>query len=312
MSRWTHSDVPSQAGRTWVVTGANSGIGLVTARELARAGAEVILGCRNPERGKQALDTVAGATTGPEPRLVQLDLADLASVRTFAGSVSESSESIHGLVNNAGVMATPRKETADGFELQFATNHLGHFALTGLLLDRLIAAEGARVVTVSSNAHKFGAIFWDDLQGERRYNRWRRYGQSKLANLLFANELGRRSAARGWGITSAAAHPGYAATHLQSSGPALGGSLFSVLNVAAMKVTNLVAQSDEMGALPSLYAATEPGIESGDYVGPSGIAEQRGYPKLVHTTREARSEEDAKRLWEVSEELTGVSYPSAD
>ncbi len=210
-------------------------------------------------------------------------------------------------------MAPPREETADGFELQFGTNHLGHFALTGLVLDRLMAGEGeARVVTVSSMAHRTGSMDWDDLQGERSYSRWRRYGQSKLANLLFANELGRRSAAGGWDITSAAAHPGYAATHLQSSGPGLGGGLVCFLNVAiAMKLTQpRIAQSDEMGALPSLYAATVPEVTSGAYVGPSGPGEARGHPKLVGSTQASRSEEDAKRLWEISEELTGVSYPA--
>ena len=311
MSGWSASDIPSQAGRTWVVTGANSGIGLVTTRELARAGAMVTLGCRDPERGQTALTDVCEAATGAEPQLVQLDLADLGSVRDFASAVSESVESLDGLINNAGIMAPPREETADGFELQFGTNHLGHFALTGLLLDRLLAGEGgARVVTVSSMAHRTGSMDWDDLQGERSYSRWRRYGQSKLANLLFANELGRRSAAGGWGITSAAAHPGYAATHLQTSGPGLGGGLLSSLNVAAMKLTNLVAQSDEKGALPSLYAATAPDVTSGAYVGPSGPGEARGYPKLVGSTKAARSEADAKRLWEISEDLTGVSYPS--
>ncbi|HYH62777.1 MAG TPA: oxidoreductase [Solirubrobacterales bacterium] len=312
MSGWSVSDIPSQAGKTWVVTGANSGIGLVTARELARAGARVVLGCRDPERGREALEVASLAATGTEPLLVQLDLADLSSVREFASAVSASGESLEGLVNNAGVMAPPREETADGFELQFGTNHLGHFALTGLLLDRLMASEGeARVVTVSSMAHRTGSMDWDDLQGERDYNRWRRYGQSKLSNLLFANELARRSTARGWGIVSTAAHPGYAATHLQTSGPGLGGGLVSLLNVAAMKVTNLIAQSDEKGALPSLYAATAPGVASGAYVGPSGPGEARGHPTLVGSTKAARSEADAKRLWEISEDLTGVSYPAS-
>ncbi len=312
MSGWSQKDIPSQAGRTWAVTGANSGIGLVTARELARAGATVILGCRDPERGQRALEDVSRAASGPDPQLVRLDLADLGSVRDFASVVSESVESLDGLVNNAGVMAPPREETADGFELQFGTNHLGHFALTGLLLDRLMAGDDeARVVTVSSMAHRTGSMDWDDLQGEKSYSRWGRYGQSKLSNLLFANELGRRSAAGGWGITSAAAHPGYAATHLQSSGPGIGGGLVSFLNVTAARLGNLViAQSDEMGALPTLYAATVPEVTSGAYFGPSGVGEARGHPKLVGSTRASRSEEDAQRLWEISEELTGVSYPS--
>ena len=312
MSSWDLDDIPSQIGRTWAVTGANSGLGLVTARELARAGATVILGCRDPERGQTALADVRGAASGAEPQLHRLDLADLGSVRDFASVVSESVEELDGLVNNAGVMAPPREETADGYELQLGTNHLGHFALTGLLMDRLVAGEGeSRVVTVSSGAHKIGAMDWDDLQGTKSYSRWRRYGQSKLANLLFAYELQRRSDAGDWGIKSVAAHPGYASTHLQSSGPGIGGGITSLLNVTVMKATNLVfAQSDEMGALPSLYAATVPDMPAGGFVGPSGPGEMRGHPKLVDSTRASRSETDAKRLWQISEELTGNSYPA--
>ncbi|MDQ3729391.1 MAG: oxidoreductase [Actinomycetota bacterium] len=310
MSGWSAADIPSQANRTWVVTGANSGIGFVTARELARAGARVILGCRDPERGERALSEVRSAASGPEPELGQLDLADLGSVRDFAAVVTERVKSLDGLVNNAGVMAPPREETADGFELQLGTNHLGHFALTGLLMDSLLASHEARVVTVSSTAHKFGSMDFDDLQGEESYSRWPRYGQSKLANLLFAYELDRRAAAGGWELRSVAAHPGYASTHLQSSGPGLGGGFASLLNVTVMKVTNLVfAQSDEMGALPSLYAATVPEMPAGGFAGPSGPGEMRGRPKLVGSTRASRSESDAKRLWEISEELTGVKYP---
>jgi len=313
MSGWDLDDIPSQEGRTWAVTGANSGLGLVTARELARAGARVILGCRDPRRGEAALADVQSAASGPEPRLNRLDLADLGSVRDFASVVSESSGTLDGLVNNAGVMAPPREETADGFELQLGTNHLGHFALTGLLMDRLMASTGeSRVVTVSSGAHKIGSMDWDDLQGNDGYSRWRRYGQSKLANLLFAYELQRRSDANDWDVRSVAAHPGYASTHLQSSGPGIGGGISSLLNVTVMKVTNLVfAQSDEMGALPSLYAATVPDMPAGGFVGPSGPGEMRGHPKLVDSTRASRSEADAKRLWEISEELTGVAYPAS-
>jgi NAD(P)-dependent dehydrogenase (short-subunit alcohol dehydrogenase family) len=312
MSGWSHEDVPSQAGRTWAVTGANSGIGLVTARELARAGATVILGCRDPERGQEALEDVSAVASGPAPQLTRLDLADLSSVRDFSSVVSESVESLDGLVNNAGVMAPPRRETADGFELQFGTNHLGHFALTGLLLDRLMAGDGeARVTTVSSVAHRTGSMHWDDLQGTDSYSRWGHYGQSKLANLLFAYELQRRSDAGGWGIRSTAAHPGYTATNLQSSGPGLGGGVMSIFNTTIARLGNLVyAQSEEMGALPALYAATVPDMPPGGYVGPSGIGEGRGHPQLVNSTKASRSEEDANRLWEISEELTGVSYPS--
>ena len=312
MNGWSADDIPPLHGRRWVVTGANSGIGLVTARELARAGAEVVLGCRDPERGRAALEDVAGAASGAEPQLIRLDLANLSSVREFAGGASERFEQIDGLVNNAGVMAPPRAETADGFELQIGTNHLGHFALTGLLFELLRAAPTeARVVTVSSIAHKIGTVDFDDLHGERSYSRWRRYGQSKLANLLLSYELARRSDHGGGQIHSTAAHPGYAATHLQSTGPGRGGGIISALNVSVMKVTNLLlAQSDEMGALPTLYAATVPEMPQGGFAGPAGPGESRGHPKLVNSTRSARSEADAKRLWDLSEELTGVRFPA--
>jgi len=207
------------------------------------------------------------------------------------------------------VMAPPREETADGFELQIGTNHLGHFALTGLLFDRLLAAPEARVVTVSSGAHKMGKIDFDDLMSERSYSRWGNYGQSKLANLMFALELARRAAKADLPLRSAAAHPGYAATHLQSAGPGMGGGLVSLFNATVGRLGNvLIAQSDEMGAQPTLYAATMESMPSGGYVGPSGPGELRGHPKLVSPSRGARNEEVAARLWEVSQELTGVEY----
>lgn len=310
MSGWSASDIPSQAGRTWVVTGANSGIGLVSARELARTGARVVMGCRDPERGERALADVRAAVPAAEVELRRLDLADLGSVRDFASIVSETAGSLDGLLNNAGVMAPPRKETADGFELQLGTNHLGHFALTGLLLDTLQESGDARVVTVSSAAHRIGSIDFSDLQGREHYSRWRRYGQSKLANLLFAFELQRRSDVAGWGLRSAAAHPGYASTHLQSSGPGIGGGLAGLVNSTLARLGNVViAQSDEMGALPSLYAATAPDMPPGGFAGPSGPGEMRGHPKLVSASGAARSEDDAQRLWSISEELTGVSFP---
>lgn len=306
---WSAKEIPSQAGRTWIVTGANSGLGLVTARELARAGATVVMGCRNEEKGKAALEDVASVADA-RPALLKLDLASLDSVRDFAASVSEHVETLDGLVLNAGVMAPPREETADGFELQLGTNHLGHFALAGLLAHALTEAPEGRVVTVSSVAHRMGRMDWDDLQGERSYSRWRRYGQSKLANLLFAFELQRRSDAGNWDIRSVAAHPGYSSTHLQTSGPGLGGGLIGMANVVFGKVGNvLIAQSDESGALPSLYAATVDGVPGGAFIGPSGPGEMRGSPRIVSSTRASRSEEDAERLWQVSEELTGVRFP---
>jgi NAD(P)-dependent dehydrogenase (short-subunit alcohol dehydrogenase family) len=301
MADWDVQDIPDQSGRIAVVTGANSGLGLVIARELAREGALVVLACRNMEKGRAALADVAAAASGPEPELEELDLASLSSVRSFAERFKAGHDHLDLLINNAGVMASPRRHTADGFELHLGTNHLGHFALTNLLLPLMEGRDDARVVTLSSNAHKtVRGIAFDNLNGDRHYFRWNAYGQSKLANLLFALELDRRLRARDSTVKSLAAHPGYAATNLQSAAAPL-------VDRLAMKVANaVVAQSDEMGALPILYAATEPGLEGGTYVGPDGIAEQRGHPKIVQPNRTARNEETARRLWDVSAELTGV------
>ena len=300
--KWTAERIPDQAGRTAVVTGANSGLGLVTARELARAGARVILACRNTVKGQSAVQEIGTAAPGAAVELAALDLGNLESVRAFSESFRSGHEGLDLLVNNAGLMAPPRHLTVDGFELQLGTNHLGHFALTGLLIGAMEGRSDARVVTVSSNAHRIGRIDFDDLHGERRYNRWRAYGQSTLANLPFAFELNRRLRAAGSSIRSVAAHPGYAATNLQTSAPPL-------LDRLVMMVGNrVVAQSAEMGALPLLYAATYPGLEGGSYVGPDGIGEQRGHPKLVAPSGAARDEKVANRLWTVSEEVTGVHF----
>jgi len=297
---WEAGDIPDQSGRTAIVTGANSGLGLVTARELARHGARVVLACRNLDKGRAALAEVGRAASDAEPELEELDLASLSSVRSFAERYMAGHDGFDLLINNAGVMAPPRRRTADGFELQFGTNHLGHFALTGLLLPVMQGRPGARVVTLSSTAHKTGRIAFDNLNGDRRYFRWRAYGQSKLANLLFALELDRRLRASGSEVISVAAHPGYAATNLQSAAAPL-------VDRLVMKVGNaVIAQSDEMGALPTLYAATQPGVDGGMYIGPDGPGEQRGHPKVVRPNRAARDEATARRLWEVSEELTGV------
>ena len=298
---WEPDRIPDQTGRVAIVTGANSGLGLVTARELARKGALVVLACRNMEKGRAALTEVAAAATGPAPELEELDLADLSSVRSFAERFSKNHDGLDLLINNAGVMASPRRHTADGFELHLGTNHLGHFALTNLLLPLMEGHEDARVVTLSSNVHKtVRGIAFDNLNGDRRYFRWNAYGQSKLANLLFALELDRRLRAQGSTVRSVAAHPGYAATNLQSAAAPL-------VDRLVMKVGNtVVAQNDEMGALPVLYAATEPGLEGGTYAGPDGIAEQRGHPKVVQPNRAARNEDTARRLWDVSADLTGV------
>src|SRR5215211_983288 len=298
---WTAERIPDQTGRTAVVTGANSGLGLVTARELARAGARVVMACRNLDKGHAAVDAIRSDVPDAQVQLDELDLAILASVRSFADRFTETHDGLDLLINNAGVMAAPRRLTEDGFELHLGTNHLGHFALANLLLPLMEGRQDARVVTLSSNAHKtVRGIAFDNLNGERRYFRWNAYGQSKLANLLFALELDRRLRAQGSTVKSLGAHPGYAATNLQSAAAPL-------VDRVIMKVSNaVVAQSDEMGALPALYAATEPGLEGGTYIGPDGFAEQRGHPKVVRPNRAARDEQAARRLWEVSEEVTAA------
>ncbi|ACY97387.1 MULTISPECIES: oxidoreductase [Thermomonospora] len=296
---WRACDIPDLTGRRAIVTGANSGIGYHTALELARHGASVVLACRSAERGGAALERIRTALPDADVALASLDLADLASVRAFADD--QGGQRLDILVNNAGVMAIPRRRTADGFEMQFGTNHLGHFALTGLLLPALRAAPAPRVVTVTSMLAWAGRIDFDDLQGERRYGRWRAYGQSKLANLLFAKELDRRVAE----VTSVAAHPGYAATNLQLVGPRMAGERFTE---RLMKAANgLFAQSDADGALPSLYAATAPDVRGGACYGPRFL-QQRGLPTQVRTPPAADRQDVARRLWEVSEKLTGVTY----
>jgi NAD(P)-dependent dehydrogenase (short-subunit alcohol dehydrogenase family) len=297
---WSAREIPDQTGRRAVVTGASSGLGLVVAQELARAGGEVILACRDSGRGAAAVEGICDRVPGALVETRQLDLADLASVREFAGRLAGESRPVDLLVNNAGLMAPPRQLSADGFELQLATNHLGHFALTGLLLDRLCAAPAGRVVSVSSILHRNGRIDFDDLQSSARYSRLRAYGQSKLANLLFAFELDRRATASGLRLTSLAAHPGYARTNLQA---ASGGPLAVVLAAA----NPFFAQSAAAGALPILCAATAD-LPGGSYLGPDGPGERRGRPRLVNASAAARSEETAERLWDVSADLTGVDF----
>jgi NAD(P)-dependent dehydrogenase (short-subunit alcohol dehydrogenase family) len=305
--RWTARDIPAQAGRVAVVTGASSGLGLVTARELARAGARVVMASRDPERGEAACAAVRAAVPAADLDLRRLDLASLSSVRELASELRAAYPAIDLLVNNAGVMAIPRRLTADGFEQQFGTNHLGHFALTGLLLPALLGRAGSRIVTVSSGAHKTGRIDFDDLMGEHRYRKWGAYSQSKLANLLFAYELSRRLSAAGAETISVAAHPGYAATNLQHVGPRMEGRRLGAL---VMTIGNrILAQSEDDGALPQLYAATAPDVVPGGYYGPDGIGESRGHPKRVDSTAASKDEVTARRLWDVSEQLTGVTIP---
>ena len=289
--KWTAADLPDQTGRTFVITGANSGIGLAAANALAGHGAKVVLAVRNTAKGDQAAAQIGGAT-----EVRELDLADLASVRAFAGDLDQD---IDVLINNAGIMNIPLARTADGFEMQLGTNHLGHFALTNLLLPRI----GERVVVLSSGAHRYGRINLDDLNSEHGYKRHLAYGQSKLANLLFASELQRRLTAVGSPVKVTAAHPGWAATNLQSrSGNAIENALMAVGN-------RLIAQDADAGALPTLYAATQD-IPGDSYVGPSGWMESRGHPTLVDRTAAAKDAETARKLWERSEELTGVSFPA--
>ncbi len=306
MTKWTAADIPDQTGRTVVITGANSGLGLRSAEALAAKGARVLLACRNATKAATALESVRSKATGPAPEVVALDLSDLASVRKAAARLDGDLEHIDVLLNNAGVMAVPKGKTADGFEMQFGTNHLGPFALTGLLLPALLRAPEPRVVNVSSNAHKFGSMRWDDLNWESgRYSRWRAYGQSKLANLLFTSELQRRAVAASTALTAAAAHPGYASTNL-TSGPAAGHPVMGFLTSMSDKI---MGQPDHMGALPQLYAATMPDVGPDDYWGPDALREQRGYPKRVGRTKAASDVDAAARLWDRSEELTDVSYP---
>jgi NAD(P)-dependent dehydrogenase (short-subunit alcohol dehydrogenase family) len=303
-SKWTSEQIPDQRGRTAIVTGANSGLGLSTARELARHGASVVLACRNTEKGAAALETIRSAAPDAQLELAELDLGSLASVESFADGfrASHAERGLDLLINNAGVMAPPRRETADGFELQLGTNMLGHFALTGRLIALMEGRADARVVTLSSNAHKMGKIDFDDLQQERGYKRWSAYGQSKLADLMFALELDRRLRASGSQVKSVAAHPGYAATNLQTAAA-------PPVDRVIMRVGNLImAQSADMGALPTLYAATQPDVQGGSYIGPDGIGEFRGHPHVVSPNRAARDEQVAARLWSVAEELTGVSF----
>jgi NAD(P)-dependent dehydrogenase (short-subunit alcohol dehydrogenase family) len=301
--KWTARDIPDQSGRLAVVTGANSGLGKSTARELARAGATVIVAVRNTDKGEQAAAEIRSDVPSADVSVQRLDLADLASVRSFAEGLAADHERLDLLVNNAGVMAPPRRLTADGFESQIGTNHLGHFALTGRLLPTLLAAPAPRVVTLSSEAHWIGKIRFDDLQSEHGYNNWRAYAQSKLANLMFCFELARRAAAADTALVSVAAHPGYAATNLQFAGPA------KWYERGFMAIGNKVyAQSADMGALPSLYAATVEDLPRAAFVGPDGLFGGRGHPHVVSAAARAYDREAWTRLWVLSEELTGVTY----
>jgi NAD(P)-dependent dehydrogenase (short-subunit alcohol dehydrogenase family) len=306
MTRWQAREVPDLTGQRAVVTGASSGVGFGTALELARAGSRVVLASRDPIRGADAERRIRLAVPGAEVAFVRLDLADLASIRRFADARGD--EPLDLLVNNAGVMAVPYQLTADGFELQLATNHLGHYALTGLLLPALLQRPRPRVVTISSIAHWLGSLDFDNLMGQHGYQPWTAYAQSKLANLLFMRELHHRATGAGVGLVSAAAHPGLSATPLYQRSPGARRSLFALKSLGR-PATLVLGQSAAKGALPQLIAATAPGVGGGEYFGPGGLAEFRGRPKRVRMSKNAQDEIAAERLWRVSEELTGVSYP---
>ena len=301
---WSTADIPDLTGRRALVTGATSGLGYETALELLRHGADVLVAARNPAKAARASEELAQAS-GREPTVVALDLADLMSIEKAADEVSKTYDKLDLLVNNAGVMAPPYQQTADGFELQIGTNHLGHFALTGRLLKLLLKAPDPRVVTVSSFMHKtVRGITQEDLRRPASgYRKWDAYGKSKLANLLFMLELDRRARAAGVNLLSAGAHPGYASTHLQAAGPELAGQEFMAKLTAVGN--RLFAQSAAAGAWPSLYAATNPDLRPGSYVGP-GFLEYRGAPKIVLPSQTAQDPELAKRLWEWSVDATGV------
>jgi NAD(P)-dependent dehydrogenase (short-subunit alcohol dehydrogenase family) len=307
-SRWTLASMPDMSGKTVIVTGANSGLGFEATKAFARKGATVVMACRSTARGKRAADDVRHELPEAELDVRELDLAALSSVESFAESVTADYDEIDVLCNNAGVMAIPRAETGDGFEMQFGVNHLGHFALTGHLLPLLRETDGeSRVVTHASGAHQQGDIDFEDLHHERDYGKWEAYAQSKLANLLFAYELDRKLEAAGVDdVVSTACHPGWAATNLQRRGPEQMGS---TARLYLMKAANaLIAQDAQQGALPMLYAATAEDITGAEYIGPDGFMSMRGYPHHDEPTKKARDPDIAAQLWDVSEELTGVTY----
>lgn len=305
-AKWTAEKIPSQGGKIVLVTGANSGIGFQTAVELARHGAQVLVGSRDASKGAAALERLKREVSGTTVEVLPLDVASLESIRSVAQRINESGKPLDTLINNAGVMALPKRElTADGFERQFGTNHLGHFALTGLLVPALLRSSAPRVVTVSSLAHRNGKIKWDNLQSERSYVPWDTYNASKLANLLFALELERRARAAGSKLISIPVHPGVSRTSIFANGPGKRDPKSIILGLLG----GLITQDDAHGALPTLYAATASEAKGGEYIGPDGMGALKGYPAVEQPRPQALDESVAKKLWTVSEELTGVTYP---
>jgi NAD(P)-dependent dehydrogenase (short-subunit alcohol dehydrogenase family) len=302
--KWTAAAMTPQAGKTVLITGANSGIGYQAARELARRGAQVLLGVRDTAKGEAAKARILAESPQAQVVVVPLDMASLASIRGFAGEFVASGNRLDAVVNNAGVMALPKREqTVDGFERQFGTNHLGHFALTGLLMPALLKAETSRAVTVASLAHRNGRMEWDNLQSEKSYTPWGAYNVSKLANILFARELDRRAREAHSRLVSVAVHPGISVTNIAGPGSDFKSRFMRLFG-------RFLFQNDEMGALPTLYAATAADVQGGEYIGPDGRGEMGGYPKVVQPRPQALDEQAGRRLWQVSEELTGVVYPA--
>jgi NAD(P)-dependent dehydrogenase (short-subunit alcohol dehydrogenase family) len=313
MSSFTVKDIPSQSGRIAVITGATSGIGYEAAKALAAAGASVIIASRNGQKGAQVLAEIRGTYPGSDVSFEPLDLSDLSSVADCASRIAGSVPHIDLVINNAGVMAIPtRYETVDGFEMQLGANYLGHFAFTMHLMPKVLAAPSPRVVTVSSLAHRSGKIHFDDLQLQKGYTPWKAYSQSKLATLLFSLELERRARAEGWNLISNAAHPGYSLTGLQSTGPRMGREdRPALLERVAKVLAPIMSQSAADGALPTLYAATSPDTSGGVMYGPDGFYELRGSPKVARIVSPALNKAIWRRLWDTSEELTGVTARSA-
>ncbi|HWN80289.1 MAG TPA: SDR family oxidoreductase [Bradyrhizobium sp.] len=304
MTDWTIANIPPQGGKLAVVTGATGGLGYQTAMRLAQAGAEVVLAGRNEAKGREAVSKIRNQFPDAKISFDVLDLANLASVADFARRLATTHSSLDLLINNAGVMALPtRQTTADGFEMQFGTNYLGHYALTAQLLPLLRGAQQPRVVSLSSIAHRTGFIQFSDLQGERFYSPWKAYNQSKLAMLMFALELQRRSDSAGWNLMSTASHPGWARTDLFANGPG-----FGLISFASQFAAPLFSQSAESGALPTLFAATSPQAEGGGYYGPNGLYELRGPPAPARIMPQARDKAAAAKLWDVSQQLTGASF----
>ena len=305
--KWTAAQMPTQAGKTVLVTGANSGIGYQTALELARHGAHVMLGCRSESKGNAALERLRRAVPNAGVEFALLDMASLENIRKFAAGFEAHGLTLDVLINNAGVMALPnREQTSDGFERQMGTNHLGHFALTGLLLPALRRSSAPRVVTVASLAHRNGKIDLANLQSEKHYKPWDAYNASKLANILFAKELDRRVRKAGINLVSVACHPGISRTSIFENGPGTSPDLKTkVMGIVAP----LLMQDDAMGALPTEYAATSAEVHGGEYIGPDGLAEFKGYPKVVQPRAQALDAQSAAELWKASEALTGVTYP---